>query len=48
MHDLMFADQQKLKIEDLVVKGVPGRWRKVKGCLGQNKYLAKVEKDIQQ
>ena len=50
MHDLMFADQQKLKIEDLVVKAGMARvdGEKVKGCLGQNKYLAKVEKDIQQ
>lgn len=50
MHDMMFADQQKLKMDDLVTKagkaGVDGN--KVKDCLSKNKYLAKVEADIKQ
>lgn len=50
LHDLMFADQSKLKLEDLVAKGVKAGvdGEKLKDCLSKNKYLAQVEKEIQQ
>lgn len=50
MHDLMFADQQGLKLEGLVTKagkaGVDGN--KVKECLTGGQFLAQVEADIKQ
>jgi protein-disulfide isomerase len=50
MHDQLFSDQGKLSLPDLksIAKGLGADSAKFDKCLDDNKYLAQVEKDIQE
>jgi protein-disulfide isomerase len=49
MHDKMFADQSKLKVADLkaLAKSLGLKSEQFDKCLDDNKYMAAIEKDIQ-
>ncbi len=50
MHDAMFLDQSKLKVDDLkaLAKNLGAKSEQFNKCLDDNKYAAQIEKDIQQ
>lgn len=50
MHDAMFANQDKLKVEDLkeLAKKLGGNAEQFNKCLDENKHLGYVDKDIEE